>query len=141
MRDSALETLEAAGLDPQDFFETVVPGAFELPMVAGRLARREDVHAVLCFGLILKGKTEHDRHIATAVAHGLMDVGIETETPVLFGVLTCNTIEQAEVRTRRRSEGGLDKGHEVAQAAIEVLWALKEAAGKPLPVEAEQEVK
>lgn len=129
MRDSAVETLVASGVTPANVFEVVVPGAFELPVVARRLALRPDVDAVLCFGLVLKGETEHDRHIATAVANGLMNVGLETQKPVLFGVLTCGTLEQARARARRRSEGGLDKGREVAAAAVSCLQALREADG------------
>ncbi len=129
MRDSALETLLEAGLAEANVFEVVVPGAYELPIVARRLAQRADIDAVLCFGLILKGETEHDRHISNAVANGLTTVALETGKPVLFGVLTCNTLDQAQARARRRTEGGLDKGHEVAKACAGVLHALREADG------------
>lgn len=127
MLTSALETLAAAGV-PRQVVEVVpVPGAFELPIVARRLAARSDVAAVLCFGLVLKGDTEHDRYISDACAHGLMQVALETDTPMLFGVLTCATIEQARERARSEAEGGLDKGREVALAALEVLAALRAA--------------
>jgi len=133
---SARRTLEQAGLAPADFVEVSVPGAFELPLVAQRMARRDDIDAVLTFGLILKGETEHDRHIAGAVAHALTSVGLETGTPVLFGVLTCSTLDQARARARGAEEGGLDKGGEVARAAIAVLHSLAalaatETAGAP----------
>jgi 6,7-dimethyl-8-ribityllumazine synthase len=131
MADSARETLEAAGLAPGDLHLVRVPGTFELPLVAQRLARRPDVDAVLAFGLVLKGETEHDRHIASAVSQGLMDVGLETGKPVLFGVLTCNELSQAVRRSTRAADGGLDKGHEVARAAVEVLGALREAGAPP----------
>jgi len=127
MLSSALETLTAAGV-ARDSVEVVpVPGAFELPIVARRLAARSDIAAVLCFGLVLKGATEHDRYISEACAQGLMQVALETDTPILFGVLTCATIAQAQERARRESEGGLDKGREVALAALEVLAALRAA--------------
>jgi len=129
MSDSAMETLRAAGASDEELIAVRAPGAFELPLVARRLARRPDVHAVLCFGLILRGETTHDRHIAAAVAQGLMQVGLETDTPVLFGVLTCENLQQAEARARHEADGGLDKGREVARAAIEVLASLREAAG------------
>jgi 6,7-dimethyl-8-ribityllumazine synthase len=102
------------------------PGTFELPILAYHAASQFDVAAVLCFGLVLKGETEHDRYIATACATGLMEVGLKTEKPVLFGVLTCSTLEQAQRRARRESEGGLDKGREVARAALDTLAALAE---------------
>jgi 6,7-dimethyl-8-ribityllumazine synthase len=124
---SAARTLVEAGLDASDLFEVQVPGTFEIPLVARRLAQRADVDGVLCFGLVLRGETDHDRYIASAVAHELMRVGIETDTPVLFGVLTCNTLAQAEERARPREQGGQDKGHEVARALIEVLVALERA--------------
>jgi len=129
MRDSALETLIEAGVAEEDLHEVRVPGAYELPVVAQRLARRDDVDAVLCFGLVLKGETDHDVHISSAVANGLMRAGLESEKPVLFGVLTCSTLEQARARARHRSEGGLDKGHEVARACVQALHALREAGG------------
>ena len=129
MRDSALETLIEAGVAEDNVFDVGVPGAYELPIVAQRLAQRSDVDAVLCFGLVLKGETEHDIHISNAVANGLMRVGLDSGKPVLFGVLTCGTLEQAQARARRRSEGGLDKGHEVAKACVHALHALREADG------------
>jgi 6,7-dimethyl-8-ribityllumazine synthase len=127
MLESALETLSAEGIARSSVQIVPVPGAFELPIVARRLAARDDVDAVLCFGLVLKGETEHDRYISEACAHGLMQVALETDTPILFGVLTCATIGQARERARSEAEGGLDKGREVALAAIEVLGALRAA--------------
>ncbi|MEM7306000.1 MAG: 6,7-dimethyl-8-ribityllumazine synthase [Planctomycetota bacterium] len=129
MFESARETLLAAGLAEDRLARIDVPGAYELPVVAQRLAEREDVDAVLCFGLVLKGETEHDRYIAGAVADGLMRISLETRKPVLFGVLTCGTLEQAQARARRASAGGLDKGHEVARAAILALDALERTGG------------
>jgi len=125
MLASARETLAAAGLAEGGLVELRVPGAFELPIVARRLARRGDVNAVLAFGLVLKGETEHDRYISQAVADGLLRVGLETDTPVLFGLLTCPTLEHARARARRTADGGLDKGREVARAAVEVLNSLR----------------
>jgi len=131
---SAVQTLKEAGVDAERVVEVRVPGAFELPLAAQRLAERGAADAVLCFGLILKGETEHDRHIATAVAQGLMQVGLELDTPVHFGVLTCGTLEQAQRRARTLAEGGLDKGREVALAAIETLRAMHDLAGTNPPI-------
>jgi 6,7-dimethyl-8-ribityllumazine synthase len=127
MLASALETLGELGVEREEVLVVPCPGAFELPLVARRLARRKDVVAVLCFGLVLKGETEHDRYISEACAHGLTLVALETDTPVLFGVLTCANLEQARERARRESAGGLDKGREVALAALEALAALRAA--------------
>ena len=131
MVESARDTLLAAGLAPTDFLEYRVPGAFELPLVAKRLAARPEVAAVLAFGLVLKGETEHDRHIAGAVANGLMQASLDMDTPILFGVLTCSNLEQARARARRSADGGLDKGREVARAAANVLSALAETESDP----------
>jgi 6,7-dimethyl-8-ribityllumazine synthase len=126
MFDSARATLIAAGLAPGDLLRLDAPGSFELPVLAQRMALRRDVDAVLCFGLILKGETEHDRYLASAVSHGLMRVALEEMKPVLFGVLTCSDLAQAETRARPRAAGGLDKGAEVARAAVEAINALVE---------------
>ena len=123
---SAREALFEAGLDPSDLLRVDAPGSYELPVLAQRFAQRSDVDAVLCFGLVLKGETDHDRVIAAAVAQGLMQVGLDAGKPVAFGVLTCNTLAQAEVRARRSAEGGLDKGAEVARACVRTLNALRE---------------
>jgi 6,7-dimethyl-8-ribityllumazine synthase len=125
MKGSARAVLEAAGLSPDDWLEVPVPGAYELPLVARRLALRDDVDAVLCFGLVLRGDTDHDRYISTTVATRLMDAAFEADTPILFGVLTPNNVGQARRRARTEADGGLDKGREVARAAIGVLAALE----------------
>ena len=128
MGASAAKTLREAGVADGDLLEISAPGAYELPILAQRLAERDDVHAVLCFGLVLKGETEHDRYIAGAVSDGLLRISLATGTPVLFGVLTCGTLEQAQARAKSRREGGFDKGHEVAAAAIGVLHSLQRAS-------------
>jgi len=130
MLESALATLAAAGLPRARVDVVEAPGTFELPLLAQRAARRREVLAVLCFGLVLKGETEHDRYIAAACADGLMRVALECDKPVLFGVLTCGTLAQAQRRARRASEGGLDKGREVALAALGALAALQTIGGK-----------
>ena len=125
MLDSAQKELALSGVRTEDLLVVWVPGAFELPLVARALAQRVDVDAVLCLGLILKGETEHDRYVAQGVVQGIVQAALETDTPVLFGVLTCSTLEQARSRALSRERGGReDKGREVARAAIETLAAL-----------------
>jgi 6,7-dimethyl-8-ribityllumazine synthase len=125
MLDSAQRELALSGVQPEDHLVVWVPGAFELPLVARALAQRSDVDAVLCLGLILKGETEHDRYVADGVVQGVVQAGLEAEKPVLFGVLTCATLEQARARALPPERGGKhDKGREVARAAIETLAAL-----------------
>lgn len=126
MLASALDTLAAAGIARARIQVVRAPGTFELPILAQALAEQSSVAAVLCFGLVLKGETEHDRYIAAACAEGLMRVALDCEKPVLFGVLTCATLAQAKRRARRASAGGLDKGREVAEAALAALASLAE---------------
>jgi 6,7-dimethyl-8-ribityllumazine synthase len=128
MLASAQRELVASGVAEKDILVVRVPGAFELPLAAQRLANREDVACVLALGLVLKGETDHDEHIARVAAHGIGMVGLETDTPVLFGVLTCATLEQARARALPSDEGGThDKGREVARAALAMLRALEQA--------------
>jgi 6,7-dimethyl-8-ribityllumazine synthase len=124
---SARRELELAGLQGE-LLRVNAPGVFELPLIARRLGMRDDVHAVLCFGLVLKGETPHDRYIADAVAHALQRVALDIDKPVLFGVLTCDTFDQAEARAKPARDGGEhDKGREVAQATVGALAALMKA--------------
>lgn len=126
MLRSADAELRAAGME-DDMRVVWAPGAFELPLIARRLARREDVEAVLCFGLVLKGETTHDHWVAMGAAQGITLASMETDKPILFGVLTCQTLEQARARALPASEGGEeDKGREVARAAVRALNALDE---------------
>ena len=94
------------------------PGAFEIPMVAGRLAKSKGYAAVICLGAVIRGETSHDQHINRSVSHHLMEIGVRTGVPVLFGILTCETLEQAINRA-----GGAkgNKGVEAADAALEMV--------------------
>ena len=123
MVDSARNVLRAAGLEDQNLIQVKAPGAFELPLVAQTLLDGGNLSAVLCFGLVLKGQTDHDRYISTSVSDALMRIGLEHGVPVMFGLLTCNTLEQAE---RRADAEGLDKGGEVARATVQMLNLLGE---------------
>lgn len=131
MLESARDEFLRSGLAPDDLIEVWVPGSFELPLVARRMARRSDVDAVLCLGLVLRGETPHDVYIAHAVSQGILRVSLEVDKPVLFGVLTCNTLDQARSRALSVEAGGReDKGREVAAAAVRVLAALREAGAE-----------
>jgi len=127
MLRSAEAELRAAGMAEDGLHVVWAPGAFELPLIARRLARRDDIDAVLCFGLVLTGETTHDQWVATGATQGIMLASLETDKPILFGVLTCQTLEQARARALPKSEGGSeDKGREVARAALASLQALDE---------------
>jgi 6,7-dimethyl-8-ribityllumazine synthase len=114
----ALETLAAHGVGGERIDVAWVPGAFEIPLVAHRLATSGRYVAVICLGAVIRGETTHDQHINRAVSAGLGQAGIHSGVPVLFGVLTCDTVEQAI----HRSGGNVgNKGSECALAALEMV--------------------
>ena len=123
MLEGAARTLAAAGLDRWRLDVARVPGAFELPFAADRLAATGEYAAVICLGAIIRGETTHDQHIAAAVAGGIEQVARSRGIPVLFGVLTCQSIEQAVARAGgdARVAAHSNKGEECAAAAIEMI--------------------
>ena len=129
MAASAKQVLMEAGMAESDWIEIQAPGAFELPLIARRLADRPDIDCVLCFGLVLTGETNHDRWVSQAATEGILLASLEVDKPILFGVLTCQTLEQAQARALPPEQGGrLDKGREVAVAALGTLHALDQAS-------------
>ena len=99
LRDGALEVLAAAGVPDVTVVE--VPGTFELPVAAARLAATKRFDAIVALGCVLKGETIHDRVIADACAQGLMDVATGSRVPVTFGVVTADTLAQPRRRRHR----------------------------------------
>jgi 6,7-dimethyl-8-ribityllumazine synthase len=103
-----------------------VPGAFEIPTVAGRMVRSGRYLAVLCLGAVIRGETSHDQHINRAVSVSLAELGCQSGIPVLFGVLTCDTLEQAI----HRSGGNVgNKGTKCALAALEMVNLMSKLDG------------
>ena len=132
--DGATESLKAAGVADDNMDVAWVPGAFEIPLVAETLAGSKRYSAVLCLGAVIRGETTHDQHINRAVSVGIMEANLRHEIPVLFGVLTCDTVEQAIQRsspdvTKMDSAVGKqpvnNKGVECAEAALEMVALLK----------------
>lgn len=121
MTVDAQAALRACGIADDHVTVIRVPGAFELPVAASRLASTEEYDAIVCLGILIKGETKHDEYIATAVAQGLMDVAVETGVPTAFGVLTVNELAQAEAR----AIGPQKKGWEAAMSAVETVLALR----------------
>lgn len=101
------------------------PGAFELPVVAHALAASGRFDAVVALGCVIRGETSHDRHIAHAVAHGIVQAGVATGVPIAFGVLTVETPEQAEARSGGEGSNGDNKGAEAMRAALECALTLR----------------
>lgn len=118
----AVHRLAAAGLPATAIDVAWVPGSFELPFAADRLAATGRYAAILCLGAIIKGETSHDHHIATAAAAGIEQAGRAHGLPVIFGVLTCDTLAQAMVRAGGDEADGYtgNKGAECAAAAVEM---------------------
>jgi 6,7-dimethyl-8-ribityllumazine synthase len=118
LRDACLYTLVECGVPESSITSIMVPGAFELPIGAKMLLEYRLPDAVICLGCVIKGETRHDDYIATAVAKGIMDVSLETDTPVIFGVLTTENEEQA--RDRAGGKHG-NKGVEAAITAVKMV--------------------
>lgn len=94
-----------------------VPGAFEIPLVAKKLAKNDDIDAVICLGAVIRGDTPHFDYVCAEVSKGVAQVGLESEKPVIFGVVTTDNIDQAVQRAGVKSG---NKGAEAAISAIEM---------------------
>ncbi|TBV83437.1 MAG: 6,7-dimethyl-8-ribityllumazine synthase [Desulfobulbaceae bacterium] len=123
--DGALDTLTRSGARSGDIEVARVPGAYEIPLVAGKMAHCGRYDAVICLGVIIRGATPHFDFVANETAKGIAQVGMEAGLPVIFGVLTTDTIEQAIERAG--SKAG-NKGSECAAAAVEMIDLLQKLA-------------
>ncbi len=122
LRDGALRGLERVGVADGDITEAWVPGAFELPLAAEALAETGKVDAIICLGTVIRGDTPHFDYVCGEAARGIQDAQLNTGIPVMFGVLTVNTEQQAI----DRSGPGIDnKGDEAAVGAVEMALLLK----------------
>lgn len=121
--DGAIETLTGVGISKDDIFTAMVPGSWEIPLAAQRLLESEKWHAVICLGCVIRGETTHDQHINTTISNALGMLSLDYSKPVAFGVLTCNTLEQAQARC-----GGSvgNKGTEAAEAVLHMLSLFEE---------------
>lgn len=120
--EGALDTLKRHGATDDEISLVRVPGAFEIPLAASALAKTGRYDAVICLGAVIRGATAHFDYVAGPLASGLASIAVETGVPILFGVLTTDTIEQA--LERAGSKAG-NKGADVAAAAIEMVNLLK----------------
>jgi 6,7-dimethyl-8-ribityllumazine synthase len=122
LRDGALRGLDRCGIADEDIVEYWVPGAFEVPLAAKALAQTGTVDAVICLGTVIRGDTPHFEYVCEAATHGILDAQMSTGVPVMFGVLTLDTEQQAI----DRSGPGIDnKGDEAALGAVEMALLLK----------------
>lgn len=115
--DGAIDALRRNEVAPENMTIAWCPGSFEIPLVAQWMARAGAYDAVICLGAVIRGATPHFDYVASEVAKGIAHVGLETGTPVVFGVLTTDTIEQAIARAGTKAG---NKGFEAAMTAIEM---------------------
>jgi len=138
--DGALAKLRQHKVHDNDVRVVWVPGAYELPFTAAHFAKDEDCMAIICLGAVIKGETSHDEHINRYVSMTLGDLAVRHNVPIIFGVLTCDTLEQANARSGIIESGGVvegrkdkavnpapgNKGAEAAEAALEMIDLMDE---------------
>lgn len=118
----ALDCLGQKGVQEADITVAWVPGAFEIPATARQLLRRKRYDAVICLGAVIRGATPHFDYVAGECARGVSQLAMETDVPVLFGVLTTDNLDQAMERAGGKSGGNSgNKGYETALAALEMI--------------------
>jgi 6,7-dimethyl-8-ribityllumazine synthase len=133
--EGALDALERLGADEKLVEVYKVPGAFELPLLALRLAESEKFDAIICVGTIIRGQTPHFEYIAGEVTRGIGEAGLQTGVPVVFGVVTADTMDQAIDRAGVKLG---NKGFEAATTAVELVNLYKEAFGERRTLNAER---
>ncbi|ACD24387.1 6,7-dimethyl-8-ribityllumazine synthase [Clostridium botulinum] len=121
--DGALDGFKRHGVNVEDIDVAWVPGAFEMPLIAKKMAKSPKYDAVICLGAVIKGSTSHYDYVCSEVSKGIANVSLETGKPVMFGVLTTNNIEQAIERAGTKAG---NKGYECAVGAIEMANLIKE---------------
>ena len=121
--EGALDTLERQGTDTGDIKVIWVPGSFEIPSVANKLARSKKYDALICLGAVIRGDTPHFNYIASELAKGISQVSLASGVPTIFGVITADTIEQAIERAGTKAG---NKGRDAALSAIEIVNLFKE---------------
>ncbi|MBN1616336.1 MAG: 6,7-dimethyl-8-ribityllumazine synthase [Spirochaetales bacterium] len=120
--DGATDALLRHGIDESTIELVKVPGAYEIPLAASIMANKSDIDAVICLGAVIRGSTAHFDYVCAEVSKGIAQVSLSAGKPVLFGVLTTDTIEQAIERAGTKAG---NKGFEAATGAIEMCNLLK----------------
>jgi 6,7-dimethyl-8-ribityllumazine synthase len=115
--EGALDALTRSGANDENIDIIKVPGAFEIPLAAKKLAQKSRYHAVVCLGAVIRGATPHFDYVSAEVSKGIAQVSLETSTPIIFGVVTTDTLEQAIERAGSKSG---NKGWSAAMAAVEM---------------------
>lgn len=120
--EGAIEGLVDHGVASKDIKVTWVPGAFELPLVAKKMAESQTCEAVICVGAVIRGETAHFDYVASQAASGILQASLTTDVPVIFSVLTTENLEQAEARAGSKEN---NNGYSGALSAIEMIHLLK----------------
>jgi 6,7-dimethyl-8-ribityllumazine synthase len=123
--EGAMDALIRAGAREQDIRLFKCPGAFEIPMVAKKIAKSGKFDAIICLGAVIRGATPHFDYVASEVSKGVAQVALETEIPIVFGVLTTDSIEQAVERAGTKAG---NKGADAAMTALEMVNLLDKLA-------------
>ncbi|MDE7094603.1 MAG: 6,7-dimethyl-8-ribityllumazine synthase [Oscillospiraceae bacterium] len=118
----AEDCLRRHNVNEDDMTLAWVPGAFEVPLMAKKLAKTGNYDAVICVGAVIRGATSHYDYVCAEVSKGIASVSLETEIPVLFGILTTDTIEQAIERAGTKAG---NKGYDCALSALELVQVLR----------------
>lgn len=121
--EGAMDALKRHGASEEQISVVKVPGAFEIPIVAKKLAGSDRFDALICLGAVIRGGTPHFDYVAAEVSKGIANVSLESKVPVTFGVLTTDNLEQAIERAGSKSG---NKGYEAAVAAMELVNLFKE---------------
>lgn len=122
----AMDALVRHGVVESNIEVAWSPGSFEIPLIAQKLARSGQYAAVICLGAVIRGGTDHYQYVASEVTKGVAQVTLSTSVPCIFGVLTCDTVEQAVDRAGAKSG---NKGSEAANAALEMVNLLNQLPG------------
>ncbi len=120
--EGAIDGLTRHGIGEKNITVVRIPGAFEIPLVCKKIALNKKPDAVIALGAVIRGETPHFDFVASEVSKGLANISLDTGVPAIFGVLTTDTIEQAEVRVGAK---GSNKGFEAAMTAIELIDVLE----------------
>lgn len=123
LEQGAIDALRRHGAEEEQIHVVYVPGAYEMPLVAQKLARSGNYDAVLCLGAVIRGSTPHFDYVAAEVSKGVAQVSMDTGVPVIFGVLTTESIEQAIERAGTKAG---NKGFDAAMTALEMVQLLRQ---------------
>lgn len=121
--DSTKETLISNNVDPNNILVLEVAGAFEIPVVASKLAKSKRFDAIICLGAVIKGETDHYEYVSLSVTQGIARIAIDNDIPVIFGVLTTHNVEQALDRVGGKKG---NEGEDYAVAALKAIYSINQ---------------